>query len=678
MDDAPRLARPQSRPHAVASGALLGAAPLTAMLLARSPAPPFAVPFPGAAPALAVVTAVALIVAALTWPRNETAGRAAVTVALAGAAMLLLPAAMASPFLALVLLLAATAALASIWNLTGAFPRRVSADALVPGRARGASLAALAGWAVSSTLPGGATPLEETAVRVSLLLAAALVLFWAFGARGVARSRLLAIALAAVAAGLAVLLRRETEGGVILVAVSAAAIPRARRGPIDWEVWWEPLLGNPQRLVVGTFAALIVAGTFLLALPALSSDGAGLAPLDAAFTAVSAVCVTGLIVVDTATAFTVPGQVLILILIQLGGLGIMTYSTVLLQALGRRISLRHEGAVARLLSSQDRGRLFEATRRVLLFTFACEALGAIALFAGFLAAGDAAGSAAWRAVFTSVSAFCNAGFALDTESLIAVADQPGILHTVALLIILGGLSPAVVLVVPRWFRRGTRPVPLQARLTVTAAGALLAVAFVFFAAVEWTGALGHLPAVDRLHHAWFQSVTLRTAGFNSVDLSAVNASTLSLMMAWMFIGGSPGGTAGGIKTTTVALLILSVVQTVRGRARVTVAGRSIPEASLRQAGVVVTLAAAFVGLLIVALQLTQDMPARLAVFEAVSAFGTVGLSIGGTALLDGPGKVIVMVGMFVGRVGTLTLLMFLAQRENAPVLRRPEEDVDVG
>jgi trk system potassium uptake protein TrkH len=183
---------------------------------------------------------------------------------------------------------------------------------------------------------------------------------------------------------------------------------------------------------------------------------------------------------------------------------------------------------------------------------------------------------------------------------------------------------------------------------------------------------------DRIHNAWFQSVTLRTAGFNSVDITTVRPSTLLLMILWMFIGGNPGGTAGGIKTTTAAILVLSVVNAVRGYWSITVFARRITERTFYKAVVIATLGFATVLLAVLAMQLTQAMPMRDAVFEVVSALGTVGLSVGGTGRLDDVGKVIISACMFAGRVGPLTLLMFLSQRTGPRVWRRPEEEIDVG
>lgn len=353
-------------------------------------------------------------------------------------------------------------------------------------------------------------------------------------------------------------------------------------------------------------------------------------------------------------------------MIQIGGLGIMTFSTVALMALGRRLSLKHEGVVARLISTEDRGTLHITARRILWFTVVSETFGAGALALHFGLVGEAWGSAIGRGIFTSISAFCNAGLALQSDSLIPYQHSPFVLHVVGALIIGGGLSPVAVLAIPRLIRRTTAPISAQIRLCLAMTALLLVGGTAFFLAFEWNGTLAGLSFVDRLHNAWFQSVTLRTAGFNSVNLSTIRPETTLLVLVWMFIGGSPGGTAGGVKTTTVGVLLLSVLRVFRGQWTLHVFGRRVPERTRVKAIITVTLAVGSAVLASIAILLTQELGAWEAVFEVVSALGTLGLSIGGTAHLDGIGKAIIVLCMFTGRVGGLTLLMFLADRR-APV-----------
>ena len=449
-----------------------------------------------------------------------------------------------------------------------------------------------------------------------------------------------------------------------------------KAGPLQPSSFWELILAYPARLLVVTFLGLCSAGAVALALPGSSASGSSVGLLDAAFTSVSAACVTGLIVLDTPNAFSSAGQVVLVVLIQMGGLGIMSFSTAAYGLLGRRLSLRHEGSVAGLLGERDRGDLFNALRRLLALTFGAEAAGALLLAVLFASEGDTVPQALWRGIFTAVSAFCNAGFALQSDNLVPYQNNGFILHIVAALIIVGGLSPAVVLAIPRLVRG--KGLPMQAKLALTATAVLLAGGALAIAIVEWNNTLGGLSFWNRLNNAWLQSATLRTAGFNSVDIAAVQPAVLSLMMLFMFIGGSPGGTAGGIKTTTAMVLLLTVIGSIRGRREAAAFGRSIPHQTVYKAAVITT-----IGLLsalggFIALQLTQTLPNDMALFEVVSAFGTVGLSIGGTPLLDGVGKVIIMTAMFMGRVGPLTLFIFLAGRSTSSLWKLPEEEIDVG
>jgi trk system potassium uptake protein TrkH len=277
-----------------------------------------------------------------------------------------------------------------------------------------------------------------------------------------------------------------------------------------------------------------------------------------------------------------------------------------------------------------------------------------------------------------VSAFCNAGFALQTDSLIPFQTNPWVLHVVAALIICGGLSPAVALAAANRARGGRQPLSAQAKIALATSGFLLVAGFLFILLVEWSNTLAGLSTWDRIHNAWFQSVTPRTAGFNSIDIAAMHPASRSLILVYMFIGGSPGSTAGGVKTTTAALLILAVIAAARGRWTIEAFGRRISRRTFYRAAAISTVGAASVFTALVALELTQEMPGEMAFFETVSALGTVGLSTGGTARLDGVGKVLIMICMFGGRVGPLTLFMFLTERAQETVWEHPEEEVDVG
>ena len=439
---------------------------------------------------------------------------------------------------------------------------------------------------------------------------------------------------------------------------------------------WTVVLEHPARLIATTFAGLCAVGTLVLALPISARSGHGIGLLDAMFTATSAACVTGLTVLDTGRVFSEFGQTVLLVLIQLGGLGIMTFYTLALRALGLRMGLRHELAVTEAALADGQSGLYRSLGNVVGFTAGSEIGGAVALTALFWSDGRDFGTAAWQAVFTSVSAFCNAGFALDSDNLTAYREQPVVLGVVGLLIVLGGLAPAVVFSIPAWLRGGL--VSLQVRLVWLVTLGLLAIGFVGVLAIEWTNTLRSLPWWHKLANAAFQSATLRTAGFNSIDITATLPATQQLMLALMFIGGSPGGTAGGIKTTTVGLLLLAVSSALRGQSEVTLFEKRIVPASVYRAAAVATVGALSVMAVVLALMLTQPLPPQVAMFEAVSALGTVGLSTGGTAMLDGVGKVIVAGAMFIGRVGPLTLFLLLGERHVRSKWKFPEAEVDVG
>ena len=437
------------------------------------------------------------------------------------------------------------------------------------------------------------------------------------------------------------------------------------------ERWWDPFLGHPARVLISTFFALCVFGTFLLQLR-WAATGEPLAPLDAAFTAVSAVCVTGLTVVDTQLDFTGFGQGCLLLLIQLGGLGIMTITTVALHALGKRLSLRQERILTSLTETSHQ-ELLHSLVTILKFTCLVELLGALLLTIGFFLHGSPLTTALWQGLFTSVSAFCNAGFALNSYNLVDYQHSPLILHTVALLIISGGLAPSTCLLLPRWIQG--RRIGLAASLTLVTTLVLLLVGFCAFLFIEWDHVLAGLSFSDKLTNSWFQSVTLRTAGFNSVDLSTVLNPTLLIILLSMFVGGSPGGTAGGIKTTTMGILVLTFWATITGKDKVVACNRTIPQDVINRT-ITVFFAGGFVWLFVVlALTLTQEIPAAQLVFEATSALGTAGLSLGATSQLDGIGKIIIMFTMFIGRIGPMTLFTLLSSEHQSNQSQYPDAHI---
>lgn len=439
--------------------------------------------------------------------------------------------------------------------------------------------------------------------------------------------------------------------------------------------WWEILLSHPARILLTTFLGLCLAGTFLLSLPASSHSGA-IKLVDAAFTSVSAVCVTGLIVLDTPNDFTGFGQFCIVVLIQLGGLGIMSITTVVLHAMGRRLSLKQERLLNSMTDTDHKDKdLVHSLKTILKFTFIAEGIGAGLLFVLFYSAGDTFGMAAWRGIFTAISAFCNAGFALQSDSLIPYQSHALILHTVAALIIFGGMAPATSLLATQWI--SGKPTPIPVRIALVTNVVLLVSGAVFMMAFEWYGALSGLSFADKIHNAWFQSATLRTAGFNSVDISTIVSPTFLVMLAFMFIGGSPGGTAGGVKTTTIGILAMTFVANITNRNEVVIQNRRIHSSTIYRAITIIVSGMAVLFLVILMLQVTQQISARDLIFEATSAISTVGLTTGATPLLDEIGKIIIIVAMFAGRIGPMTLFMLLSEEQSVTASRCPEEKISL-
>lgn len=463
----------------------------------------------------------------------------------------------------------------------------------------------------------------------------------------------------------------------IFLPLSALLIARSRDEKSFADFVSELLLEHPARILVFSFAALSLIATLLLFLPESSTMQGQLHFLDAAFTAVSAVCVTGLTVLETSLEFTFLGQLVILGAIQLGGLGIMTFYAAAFVTFGRRMSLRQEKLLGGVIGSGQVGEMRGAIWRVFLVTFLCEAIGAVLLAVFLHRTGMSGSEAVWQGIFLSISAFCSAGFALTQDSLSSFQSEPLILGVISILIILGSLSPFAVVALPG-FLRGDR-VPLQTRLIYWTTGFLLVIGFLGWMAFEWSAALAPLSWGDRLSNAWFHSVT-RTAGFHAVEISSMQPVTITMMLVLMLIGGSPGGIAGGMKTTTVAILGLAVWATFLGRSEIRLFGRTLPHRAVYRAAAVATATISITFFAIMALFITQpQLPVGALVFEAVSAIGTTGLSLGVTAQLDQVGKVIIMFCMFAGRIGPLTLFLILAA---SPRMKKdwglPEEDVAVG
>ena len=449
---------------------------------------------------------------------------------------------------------------------------------------------------------------------------------------------------------------------------------------------------RPEWIVVRGFALAIAVGALILCLPLANSQGQWTDPLTALFTATSALCVTGLTVVDIGTHYSVFGQCVILALIQVGGLGIMTFGTFLLILVGRRLGLRDEFVLIDSLGYDRIRGLPSLLKRAILFTITLELIGATVL-ACRLASHHAhtPGQALYAGLFHAVSAFCNAGHGLYRDSLIGLRGDPVIMLTMASLIILGGLGFLVLydLSSVRFWRRNrlTRGrLHLHTKIVLKATAVLLLAGWVLFMLLEWRGTLAPLGVSDRVVVAFFHSVTPRTAGFYAVDLDLLQPATLLLTLVLMFIGGSPCSTAGGVKTTTIAVLLRVMIAMVRGKREVESHGRTVASRVVREALSIFLLAVVLImcgfGLLLVVEHppvLTSSLSAAdELLFETVSAFGTVGLSTGITPYLTVWGRIIIILMMLMGRVGPLTLALVIGKKDERQVLRYPEEEVVVG
>jgi trk system potassium uptake protein TrkH len=449
---------------------------------------------------------------------------------------------------------------------------------------------------------------------------------------------------------------------------------------------------SPARLTAGTFLGLIALGALgLRFIPALYAGGRPLGWVDALFTATSAICVTGLIVVDTATHFTRAGQAYLLLLIQLGGLGMITLTSLLILGLGGRLSLRTESAttsIATSLASVPGLDTFRLVRDVVLFTLAFEAVGAGLLFAWFLPHFPP-GEAAWHAVFHAVSAFCNAGFSTFSDSLIGWQRSVPVLLTIMGLVVAGGLGFLTLEELAlRWrMRRSSERLrlSLHSRLVFAATAAALLVGALLFTVFEWRGVFRALPPMGRVLGGAFMSVTARTAGFNAIDYAQASDASNFLTILLMTVGGAPGSTAGGLKITTVVVIGLVAWARMRGDTAVSAWRRTIPEETVQRAIGVAVFAITVVAISIFLLTTTEVQEAPgvgflREVFEAVSAFNTVGLSLGATGHLETGSRVVLTVLMFIGRVGPLSFAAALALRARAN--RQPysyaREDVSIG
>lgn len=447
---------------------------------------------------------------------------------------------------------------------------------------------------------------------------------------------------------------------------------------------------TPVNLPLLSFALLIIIGTISLMLPA-AANGPRLAPVDALFTATSATCVTGLVVVDTGSRLSLFGQWVVLVLIQCGGLGIMTFSTVLIMLMTGRVSFVQRSVIQDTFTHSPDTRLPSLVLHVVIFTLVLEAAGAALLFLRFSGMYHP-GRALYFAVFHAISAYCNAGFSLYSQSLMDFSGDPLVSLTMALLIICGGIGFLVMLELKRvLFRphkaRRARRLSVHSKLVLTLTALLLIAGTLGFLIIEWNQSMAGLSLPAKVMAAFFQSVTARTAGFNTLNFGKMANVTLLFTILLMFIGAASGSTGGGIKVNTLGVLFALSRSRLRGEETTSIFRRTLTAETVGRAISVLVVAviviyAATMALTVSELGTTIHEESRglflELLFEVVSAFGTVGLSVGVTSKLSTLGKLILAAVMFVGRLGPLSIAVALSGREPRSTIQYAEENVMIG
>lgn len=443
-----------------------------------------------------------------------------------------------------------------------------------------------------------------------------------------------------------------------------------------------PTVLSAAHLSLLGFLGLILVGTFLLYLPVSQTHFQANGLLTALFESTSAVCVTGLSLVDISTYYSLFGQLVILLLIQIGGLGYMTLYSLMLLAVGRKLSLRERLAMQQVLDLPGPSGVIAFILKVLRFTLVIEGIGAALLAFAFVPS-----FGLWRglylAVFHAVSAFNNAGFSLFSDSLMGYATHPFVLPVIALLVILGAMGYPVLSELWLKLRQGRlrwSELSLLSRLGLLSTLALLGVGTLLYLGLETLRpeTLGNFSGPEKLLAAFFMAVMPRTAGFNALDIAALSQASLFITLSLMLVGANPGGTGGGVKTTTLVVVINQVLQTLRGRSGSALFKRTISDVTERKAWATLLLSILWINSVTILLTITESDNLLLMLFEVVSAFATVGLSMNYTSQLSAFGQILIILTMYVGRVGILTVGMAIWQQKKSTKAKYPEESLMVG
>ncbi|MBM3236659.1 ATPase [Candidatus Poribacteria bacterium] len=473
---------------------------------------------------------------------------------------------------------------------------------------------------------------------------------------------------------------------------------------------------KPEQLVLLSFLFVILAGAALLKMPNATPSDKPISTLDALFTATSATCVTGLILRDTGSEFTLLGQIIVLLLIQVGGLGLMTVTTSFALILGQSMGIRERMLIGDALSSQTLGKVSRTVIYIVVLTLIIEAIGATALYLAWANSdifyaqipnpGRHPVTVLYYSVFHAVSAFCNAGFSLFKDNLMYFHNHIAENVAVTFLIISGGLGFGVIVNVLRydgfykvfgsltdakglrfarltnakglWFKKRGEKLTLHSKVVLITTGILVFVATILILGIEWNKSLSEFSFKGKLLSAYFQSVTPRTAGFNTIDISQLTSACYFLMIILMFIGASPGSTGGGIKTSTLTTLLSSLRAVLQGKQSVEMFCRMIPSDVINKALVIVVASLLMLSVFAFILLITEEGEPIKIIFELFSAYGTVGLSAGLTPQLSAIGKIIIIITMFIGRIGPLTLALAIRRRRETGNYEYPSESVMIG
>lgn len=435
-------------------------------------------------------------------------------------------------------------------------------------------------------------------------------------------------------------------------------------------------INSPGILAIG-MALIILLGGILLNLPVSSQDGESVGFVNAIFTATSALCVTGLTVVNTANHFTLFGKIVIIILIQIGGLGFMTMATIVSLILGKRITLTERLILKEQHNQETLTGLVKLTKNIIYFTLTVEFIGGLILSTRFIPTyGLVKGF--WFGIFHSISSFCNAGFDIIGDSLADYSSDSVVMLTVAFLIIIGGLGYSVA---RDWYKeKSFKRLSLHSKVVTIITFILLIAGTFVIMGIEYNNidTIGNMGMKDKLVNSFFQSTTSRTAGYYSVDIGSLYEPAAFFLIILMFIGGSPGSTAGGIKTTTIGVIVFSTLSTIRGERDVVLFKKRVSSEIIKKALAIIFISLTLIVVVSFILTLTEDVGFLDLLFETTSAFTTVGLSRGITPDLSNVGKVILSVGMYIGRVGPLTMAYAFGRKNQSSAIRYSEGYIMVG